>query len=376
MAAKGEARAKISLDYSSWEKGAKFVTASAATMISTAAAVGTAMAAAAVVGVAAFAYAARAGVADVLKMGESLANMAHATGMAAGQFAAFKLMLEHGISFSDAGEMLGRNAALLSKDAAIFRDVQIKIAESGIRIQGFWIGFADKIAPVMNVFLDKFNAIDLTKWGQDFAEPIANTIKVLYEFFSNGQLWEVFALGMKSAIYESFSAFRDIAVQFALVFYNAIATAVTAIESKVEGFLRNPFAAVGNLQNDFKEIAGQIITSALSFGNSFTGATEEFKNKISQALSQFGGEESSSKHFDNRSAVQNFGVSNLQKLGLGGTVGGIQDSIGQQSLVVQRDALQALNKIATLLIPKTLGNATGVPAPAWFDTTTMEVSFN
>lgn len=198
MAKKGSAQATIGLDYSAFEAGAKAVMKIAAQMGSflrdtLAVAAGNILANAFSRGASAissFFATMRDRLSDIFATGESMANLAHATGMATGEYMKFSLAASKGISMSEAAALLGKNADIMQKDAGIFRDVSLKLYAVGERIQGFWLGVADKIAPVLMPLLDRLMSLDLTSWGQAFAEPIANAVGIIYQLAVDGQLWQ------------------------------------------------------------------------------------------------------------------------------------------------------------------------------------------
>lgn len=394
MAAKGEARAKISLDYSGWELGAKAVAAISKQMFDVVkTTVGVAFGMLAVDAIKKFVSAIPGAVSQVLQMGEELANMAHATGMAAGQFAAFQLMLQHGISYADASSMLGRNAELLSKDANIFRDVQIKIAESGLRIQGFWIGFADKIAPVMNVLLDKFNSLDLSKWGQQFAEPIANAAKVIYGLIASGNVGNIFGAGLKLAALQFNSILTDGTDRLIAKLHAFFDGLPGKIKAKTDG-LTEPLDDFTNDLADrghnmlFGRNGGWLNSWSGNFDSGMKlpsygplkrgqkgdptedaeikGLSSQIKQMIEDAKKAFQGDSDVSKQFENRYAKQNFGVSNLQKIGGGGFFGGVQDSVQQRQLDVQIESLNVQKQFLQKFQSNDRGANLSVPSPAYF----------
>src|SRR5688572_29278238 len=75
--------------------------------------------------------------------------------------------------FGDASQQLGSQAQLLARDAALFDDVSDKLALTGTKVRGFWVGLADKVAPVLKPLLDRFANLDLASWGQQAGEAVA-----------------------------------------------------------------------------------------------------------------------------------------------------------------------------------------------------------
>jgi hypothetical protein len=198
MAKKGSALATIGLDYSAFEAGAKAVMKLSEQMgtflrDTLAVAAGNVIASAFTKGAGAivsFFTAMKNNLANIFTTGEELANLAHATGMATGAYLQFKTATEKNISMSEAANLLGRNAEIMEKDASLFRDISLKLFGVGERIQGFWLGVADKIAPVINPLLDRLLALDLSQWGQDFAAPIADAVAIIAQLAMDGQLWQ------------------------------------------------------------------------------------------------------------------------------------------------------------------------------------------
>jgi hypothetical protein len=198
MAKKGSASATIGLDYSAFEAGAKAVMKISEQMGSfirdtLAVAAGNILASAFTRGtgaVTSFFAALKDNLDAIFSTGEELANLAHATGMATGEYLKFKTAAEKNITMSEAAKLLGNNAAIMEKDAGIFRDISLKLFGVGERIQGFWLGVADKIAPVINPLLDRLLSLDLSSWGQAFATPIANAVAIIAQLAMDGTLWQ------------------------------------------------------------------------------------------------------------------------------------------------------------------------------------------
>lgn len=89
--------------------------------------------------------------------------------------------------FGDASAQVGEQAEILNRDAALFGDVGDKLALVGLKVRGFFIGVADKVAPVLKPLLDGFANLDLAAMGQQIGEMIA----FLIQAFSDGKLGEL-----------------------------------------------------------------------------------------------------------------------------------------------------------------------------------------
>ena len=74
---------------------------------------------------------------------------------------------------------VGSQAQILGRDAALFDDVSDKLALTGMKVRGFWVGVAEKVAPVLKPLLDKFASLDLASWGQKAGEAVAFIVQAL-----------------------------------------------------------------------------------------------------------------------------------------------------------------------------------------------------
>lgn len=195
-----EAKAKIGLDSTSFEKGAKAVIDAANAM---SAAVTAAFATAGVAILAALGAETVSSVVKsikgVLDLGESLANAGKRAGLAAGQFYLFNAAVEKGLALKTVAGLIGENAEVLNRSASIFRDVSIKLWAIGEKIRGFWLGLMDRVAPVLSRILDGTLGASLVSAGQWFGDKIADAVKVIYQLAKDGKLWETLQLGLKVA---------------------------------------------------------------------------------------------------------------------------------------------------------------------------------
>jgi len=185
-----EARARVTLDSSNFEKGAAAIKKAAQSMSSTVSS------AFKIAGGAIAAYAGIKSVGAILEtidsildLGENMANAGHKAQIAAGQFYLFNNAVEKGLSLGTVGKLIGENAQVLNRSANLFRDVSIKLWVVGEKIRGFWLGLVERLAPVLSKLLDGALAANLVSAGQAFGESIANAFKVIYQLAEDGQLW-------------------------------------------------------------------------------------------------------------------------------------------------------------------------------------------
>jgi len=86
--------------------------------------------------------------------------------------------------FGDAAAQIGEQASILGRDAALFKDVSEKLHLAGLKIQGFFVGVADRVVPMLKPLLDKFAGMDFSGMGQQFGDAVA----ILFQAFQNGNL--------------------------------------------------------------------------------------------------------------------------------------------------------------------------------------------
>jgi hypothetical protein len=97
--------------------------------------------------------------------------------------------------FGDAAAQVGSQAQILAKDAALFDDVGDKLALTGVKVRGFWVGVAEKVAPVLKPLLDKFASLDLASWGQKAGEAVAFIVQA----FADGKVGDILFTSAKIA---------------------------------------------------------------------------------------------------------------------------------------------------------------------------------
>lgn len=128
--------------------------------------------------------------------------------------------------FGDAAAQVGGQAAILNKDAALFDDVSDKLALAGIKVQGFFMGVADKVAPVLKPILDGLAGMDFSELGQQVGTIIANLVGA----FTDGKVGDIIFASLSIAFQNAGNALVGIFVAIgetllailALPFKNAI----------------------------------------------------------------------------------------------------------------------------------------------------------
>lgn len=156
-------------------------------------------------------------------------------------------------AFGDAASQVGTQADIMDRNAALFDDISDKLALASQKMQGFFVGVADYVAPVLQPLLDWFASQDLAAQGQAFGLYIATAIQML----TDGTM--LTALG---------DTFKLIAANFVNAIANGINSVVQALAS-VPGF-----GGVANLQIPTIDVSGL----ETSLGNALTSAMDKVES--------------------------------------------------------------------------------------------------
>lgn len=98
-------------------------------------------------------------------------------------------------ALGQAASEVGAQAQIMDRNAALFDDISDKLNLASLKMQGFFVGIADQVAPVLQPLLDWFASQDLAAQGQAFGKTIAATIQML----SDGTIWKAMGLGLQLA---------------------------------------------------------------------------------------------------------------------------------------------------------------------------------
>jgi hypothetical protein len=345
MASK-EARARIGLDTSAFEKGGAAVlkTVNAInTSIKTIAAVtgGAFLFGKAIEGALAFKNAIWENITASLKFGEELANLAHGTGAAAGALYTMQFAMEKGISNERAARMLGNEAKILSENAALFRDTSIKLSVIGERVKGFWLGVTEKAAPLLDRVFDKIINFNFASWGEKLAEPFANAGKMLFQIFEEGNVLEmIIKIGdlLGGVLIDAFKY----AFQVATTLFDYFTARLSVqIKNSMLALLSGPGDDRARLKlPDSPTLPDHVLS------DNTNAQLKTITSDLGRYLDRFNSKSGLNRldPFESKKAYKNFGVDSLQSIGGGGGAGGgfgLVD-IATQSLNVQKDMLRAI----------------------------------
>lgn len=124
--------------------------------------------------------------------------------------------------FGEAATQVGSQAQILAKDAALFDDVGDKLALTGMKVRGFWVGVAEKVVPVLKPLLDKFASLDLASWGQKAGEAVAFIVQA----FVDGKVGDILFTSAKIAFANAVNFLAGTLMAVAQALWQALAEAV------------------------------------------------------------------------------------------------------------------------------------------------------
>lgn len=90
-------------------------------------------------------------------------------------------------AIGDAANQIGSQAALLKKDAALFDNLSDTLNSAGVKLQGFFVGMADQIAPVIAPLVEMFGKTDFASIGQKIGAAISMAVQAV----TDGSIWGI-----------------------------------------------------------------------------------------------------------------------------------------------------------------------------------------
>ncbi len=175
-------------------------------------------------------------------------------------------------NFGDAAAQVGGQAQILQRDSALFDDVSDKLGLAGMKVQGFFVGVADKVAPVLKPLLDQMATMDFSTWGQQIGEVVA----LLIQGFADGSLGEIllqsakialteaanFALGILTSIGRVIGQLLCEAVKNAVLMFQIVTTADfwkglgNALIAAAQGFIALMLDGVASILGALRNVPG------------------------------------------------------------------------------------------------------------------------
>jgi hypothetical protein len=90
--------------------------------------------------------------------------------------------------WADAARSVGAQADILGRNASVFDRVNDLLGRSGDKMQGFFVGVADRVSASLLPLLERFDRTDFAGMGQKFGDALVNGANVLTGLFNNPQL--------------------------------------------------------------------------------------------------------------------------------------------------------------------------------------------
>lgn len=198
---------------------------------------------------------------------ESPADRAAAAMAIFGKSGAELLTVFGGGKLDDAASLLGEQAALMEKNANLFDRASDLLGRAGDKVQGFFVGIADQVIPVILPLLERFDKLDLASQGVRFGEAIATGLRVLIGAFQQDTIGQLVANGLQKAGAEFINAIVRGWVGILDGVYGGLVAAATTFRDVVAGGL------VGAAQG-FGAVLLEVIASALEMVPGLGGAAE------------------------------------------------------------------------------------------------------
>lgn len=101
--------------------------------------------------------------------------------------------------FGNAAAAVGAQAEILKRDAALFDDAGDKLGTAGIKVQGFFVGVADRVIPPLTLLLDRMIGLDLSHAGQGFGQAITAALISV----ATGDVWKIMGLALMVSLGEA-----------------------------------------------------------------------------------------------------------------------------------------------------------------------------
>ena len=124
--------------------------------------------------------------------------------------------------FGEAAARSARRRRFWRRTPTLFDDVSDKLALTGMKVRGFWVGVAEKVAPVLKPLLDKFASLDLASWGQKAGEAVAFIVQA----FADGKVGDILFTSAKIAFANAVNFLAGTLMAVAQALWQALVEAV------------------------------------------------------------------------------------------------------------------------------------------------------
>lgn len=162
-----------------------------------------------------------------------------------------------------AASAIGRQAVLLKQNSAAFHEVSVSLSRSGLKLQGFFVGVASKVIPLILAATKRFDAlgIDLAGVGEKLGDGIRTAVNVLAGAFANpGAITEPLMNGLKAGFAEAGNVLvavlkSAVGVLTDVATWSALGLAFKGLGEIVSGELMKAFSGATNYLRDAVQFA-------------------------------------------------------------------------------------------------------------------------
>lgn len=141
------------------------------------------------------------------KIGAAISKMENPAARAAGAMAIFGKSGANLLSFfadgsamQTARDSIGKQAQLLEKNAEVFDRISDRLGRAGVKLRGFFVGVASRLAPIVDGLTEMMDKIDLAGAGEKLADALKESAKwIIMSIKEPGKmvnfLWQSMKLG-------------------------------------------------------------------------------------------------------------------------------------------------------------------------------------
>lgn len=183
-------------------------------------------------------------------VGEAIARLASPSERAAAAMAIFGksggellTLFRDPRAFELAATAVGNQADILARDAEAFDRVSDVISQWKTKLEGFFVGVADSLLPLLSQIAEIFSRLDLAGMGQRFGQGLKEGIQVLVNAFKEGRLGDLLGLALRTGIAEG-ANYLMAAFKTAVMVLSRLLKAAFSDENFIFGIL-NTLSGIG-----------------------------------------------------------------------------------------------------------------------------------
>jgi len=176
-----------------------------------------------------------------------------------------------GSKIDDAAKSIGAQADLLDKNSVLFERVGTLLGRTGTKLQGFFVGIADKVVPLILPLLERLDGLDLAGQGERFGNALSAGLRGVIGLFQSGNLLAVirdtFLIAGADFLNQIATGWINIFVWMGTAFKEVMGSVITFVSSGfmaiaqtfggfIVGMLAEAVDMIPGLSKQAKELAG------------------------------------------------------------------------------------------------------------------------